>query len=118
MTPATTTLKIFRGAKWDHEIHFLQTGTDTPVNLTGLAPFVMEIRRKQGSALLLSLTYTAVSLANGQIRFTATAAQTLSLPEPVSPQQPLFARYGIRDSQNNPYAEAIMEIHPFTPAPS
>ena len=27
MTPATTSLKIFRGAKWDHEIHFYQTGT-------------------------------------------------------------------------------------------
>lgn len=118
MTPATTTLKIFRGSKWDNEIHFYQTGTTTPVNLTGLAPFVMEIRRKQGSTLLLSPTYTAVDLVNGKIRFTATAAQTLALPEPPSAQNPIFARYGIRDAHNNPYAEAVMEIHPFTPDPA
>ena len=118
MTPSNTTLKIYRGAKWDHEIRFYQSGTSTPVDLNGLDPFVMEIRKKQGGPLLLSPTYTEVDLTNGRIQFTALADDTLTLPEPANPQSPIMARYGIRDSLNNPYAEGTMEIYSFTPNPA
>jgi hypothetical protein len=117
MTPASNTLQIFRGSKYDLVLKFYVPGTTTVIDLTGLDPFVMEIRRKAESPLLLSLTYAAVDLANGQIQFTATAVQTLTLPKPPS-DKPLLVRYGIRDAVNNPYAEGVMEIHPFTPEPA
>ena len=118
MNPATTTLQFHRGAKWSQTITFYQSGTATPVNLTGLGPFVMEIRRKKGGPLLLSFTYTATSLANGQITFSATAAQTEGLPKPPSADKPLVAFYGIRDAQNNLYANGPAHIFDAIPDPA
>ena len=118
MTPATTPLTFHRGAKWSQTITFYQSGTETPVNLTGLGPFVMEIRKKKGGPLLLSFTYTATDLANGQINFTVTAAQTATLPQPTDFDRPVVAYYGIRDAQNNPYASAIAYIKDFVPNPA
>jgi hypothetical protein len=118
MTPSTTPLTFHRGAKWDQVITFYQSGTETPVNLTGLGPFVMEIRRKKGGPLLLSFTYTATDLTNGQIQFTATATQTETLPQPANFDRPLVAYYGIRDAQNNLYANGPAHIYDAIPDPA
>lgn len=117
-TPADTPLTFYRGAAWGHIFSFFQEGTDTPVDLTGLGPFVLEVRKEQDGPLLLSATYSAIDLVNGQIQLTATATQTLALPKPVSPRNPVVLRYAIRDGTNAAYAEAPAYVYPFTAAPT
>jgi hypothetical protein len=118
MTPATTTLKIFRGSKWDNEIRFYQTGTTTPLNLTGLEPFVMEIRRKQGSPYSChSPTRLLISRTDGS--GSRQPQRRHSLYRNLLQHRTPFSHVTASGTPlNNPYAEAVMEIHPFTPDPA
>jgi hypothetical protein len=114
MTPHILTpneLPIYQGAKWSHTLTITQAGTTTPVDLTGLGPFVMEIRRVTGNGLLVSPTCTVATPANGQIAVLLTAAQTEVLPLG-------SVRVGLRDAQNNPYIEGETEVRRFTPNPA
>ena len=114
MTPHTLTqseLPIYQGAKWSHTISFVQTGTTTPVDLTGLTPLVCEIRNASNGKLLASPTVTCATPSNGQVTVALTAAQTNALPLGV-------VRMGLRDAANNPYFEGESIVKTFTPDPA
>jgi hypothetical protein len=114
MTPHTLTaneLPIFQGAKWEHVLSFVQTGTNTAVNLTGLTPFVCEIRNPQSDTLLATPTCTVATPSNGQVTVSLAASITNVLPLKV-------LRIGLRDAQNNPYIQGEILVKPFTPDPA
>lgn len=102
---------MYRGAKFSMRFSCFAADKVTPLNLTGLGPFVMEVRRRSRAPLLLSLTFTATNLAQGKFQFVAESGQTDTLPIGQ-------ARYGIRDALDNLYAEGIMDISAATPEPS
>ena len=117
MTPGTTTLSFYRGARWAKTFTVKQTGTDDPIDLSGYGPFVMEIRRRKEGALLLAPTYVEIDLVNGQIAFEADAAGTDALPQPPGVIKPLTAYFGIRDNNNNLYVTGAALIYDAIPAP-
>jgi len=113
MTPHILTsneLPIYQGAKWKHTLTITQAGTTTAVNLTGLTPFVMEIRRVKDDRLLASPTCTVATPSSGQVAVLLTAAQTNALPLGI-------VRIGLRDELNTPYLEGESEVRRFTPDP-
>ena len=114
MTPGLLTTPIFPGAKWEHTLTFRQSGTATPVNLTGLTPLVMQFRNTAG-AIIASATVTVVgdAPANGQVVVLLTAAQTNTFPLGTG-----TVNAGIRDALNNPYAQGTLDVKPFTPDPA
>jgi len=112
MTPGELTTPIYRGAKWAHTFTFLQSGTSTPVDLTGLTPLVMEFRDKTGS-LITSATVTVATPSSGVVAVSLTAVQTQLFRLGVG-----IVRAGIRDALNNPYAEGTLDVKYFTPTPA
>ena len=114
MTPHILTsneLPIYQGAKWEHTLSLVVTGTTTAVNLTGLTPMKCEIRRVKDNRLLATPTCTVATPANGQIVVAMTAAVTNALPLGI-------VRMGLRDAVNNPYLEGETEVRLFTPDPA
>lgn len=112
MTPGLLITPIFQGAKWEHTLTFRQSGTATPVNLTGLTPLVMEFRNSAGS-LLASAAVTVATPSSGVAVVLLTAAQTNTFPLGTG-----TVNAGIRDALNNPYAQGALDVKPFTPDPA
>ena len=112
MTPGLLTTPIFQGAKWEHTLTFRQSGTATPVNLTGLTPLVMQFRNTAG-AIIASATVTVATPSNGVAVVLLTAAQTEKFPLGTG-----TVLAGIRDALNNPYAQGTLDVKPFTPDPA
>ena len=110
MTPGKFIIPFFKGAKWEHTFRFLVTGTATPVNLTGLGPFVMEVKNLSDSTVLATATATSAYDATGEVVFSLIAAQTLTFPIG-------RVKVGIRDNLNNPYAQGRPDVLEFTPDP-
>lgn len=111
MTPGVLNIPISRRGKWSHAFALVVTATDTPVDLTGLGPFVCEVRSLRKDSLLATATVTSAYDATGVITITLTAAQTATLPLGK-------VRMGVRDSQDNPYMEGTPEVVWFTPTPA
>ena len=112
MTPGTLNIPIYRGAKWEHLLSFVQDGTTTPIDLTGLGPFVMDFKDISGN-LITTAEVTVDDPTTGEMVVTLTADQTLLFT--------LGGRgvtAGIRDALNNPYAQGILDVSLFTPDPS
>lgn len=108
-TPAVTApFAVYRGAKFEHLLTVLQKGTDTPVNLTGLSPFVCEFVHPTKDTVLTTLTVTNTDLADGEITVTATAAQTEVLPAGIG-----AVRIRLKDAQDNPYIAATIPVESF-----
>jgi hypothetical protein len=113
MTPATIRpddMPIFKGGRWSHTLTFLQTGSDAPVNLTGLGPFVLTFKRETGDTLLLQGSTTIADAAAGKLDVLLTGAQTKTLPLGK-------VRMGLRDNLNNPYAQGFCNVLFFAPEP-
>ena len=115
MTPATTlNAPIYAGAKWEHTLSFKQSGTSTPVNLTGLTPLVVTFKNTSRSVVAdASVSVVGDDPTAGVITVSLTAAQTLRFPVGSA-----SVTIGIRDALNNPYLEASLDVKPFTPDPA
>jgi hypothetical protein len=115
MTPATINpddMPIYKGAQWSHTFTFKQRGTTDPVDLTGLGPFVITLKRTNNDTVVAQAAVAFVGDPElGQITGSLTAAQTDPLPIG-------NLRIGMRDAFNNPYAEGLVAVKPFTPDPA
>ena len=108
MTPGVLNIPISKGAKWSFAFRLIQKGTNTPVDLTGLGPFVCEIRALHADRLLASPTVSSAYDNTGVI--------TISMPAEVTATLPLGeVRMGVKDSEDNPYMEGTPEVVWFTP---
>jgi hypothetical protein len=109
MQPSTTGLTVFKGAKFHHDIVFKAGGV--PVDLTGLGPFVSTFSHPTKDQVLATHTVTSDYDDTGAITVEVSAEQTGRLPLG-------FVRWGIRDSQNNPYVAAVCPVEFFSPPPA
>lgn len=113
MTPANITneasLAVFKGAKWEHTLTFIDNETGDPLDLTGLGPFVIAFKDERTKALKF---YGSAAVDNdpttGVVVVSATAEQTNTLTLGK-------VRCGLRDAQNNPYMEGVIPVEFFTP---
>ena len=103
MTPATTPLPVYKGARFEHELAFFQGDTDTPLNLTGLGDFVATFSHPARDEVLVTLTVTGPYDANGIITITATAAQTDTLKLG-------SVRLAIKDANDDPYVASVCPV--------
>jgi hypothetical protein len=113
MTPYTLQpedFPIYRGAKWQHVLE-MQSPDGSPLNLTGLGPFVLEFERGNGSSLGSATCTVDADPETGFVTVLLTAAQTLALP-----LGDIHA--GMRDASNNPYFQGTIPVRDFTPTPA
>jgi hypothetical protein len=108
MTPGDLTIPISRGATWSFEFAFVTEDTGDPVDLTGLGPFVCEVKSINANRLLATATVTSDYDATGLVTVTLSAAQTLALPIGA-------VRMGMKDAEDNPLFEGSPEVVWFTP---
>ena len=111
MTPGTLNIPIYKGARWAHTLTFLQSGTQTPVSISGLEPFVMTFKNEAGY-LLANALVTVMDAPNGVLSVVLTAAQTDTFPLGAGK-----ASVGLRNNNNDPYLQATLDVLPFTPDP-
>jgi hypothetical protein len=111
MTPATRNFNIYKGAKWSYTFSFLQSGTTTPVNLSGSVPMVFTVKKPNTDETIFNATVTVATPANGVAVVTISGAQSDLLPVGAK------VRYGLRDNLNNPYMVGFLEVKYFAPEP-
>jgi hypothetical protein len=104
MTPGTLDIVIRRGGAFSQQLTFLQKGTTTPVDLTGLSPFTAKVRSKSRGPLLIELTVTDTDLDAGKITISAAASATVNLR--LTPN----ARWDLMDATGNHYVEGVCAI--------
>jgi hypothetical protein len=103
---------IYQGAKWSFVFALTQTSTGIPIDLTGLGPFVFELKRMTSDEPLVTGTAEVdPDPETGLITLTLTAAQTdaLALGK---------VRLGLRDALNNPYMVGELNVKYFPPEPA
>jgi hypothetical protein len=108
MTPGDLSIPIYRGARWSFAFRFVVVSTNDPLDLTGLGPFVCEIKDPRANRLLVTPTVTSDYDATGIITVTITPEDTLTLPLG-------NVRMGVRDVEGNSYLEGSPEVAWFTP---
>jgi hypothetical protein len=108
MTPGILDIPIYKGAKWEHVLSFKVKGTQTPVDLTGLSPFVLTASHPKKDLVLVTGTVTDTDLAAGEITILFSAEQTDSLDLGI-------VRIGLRDAANNPYLANPVCVEFFSP---
>lgn len=113
MTPGTTTLPFYRGAKWSHIFTFTQTDGGTAVDLTGLGPFVCEVERVDGGTTLGTATITSSYNSTGIMTIEFSASVTRTFPVGTG-----TVRLGLRDALNNPYLIGVLDVVKFAPDPA
>lgn len=97
MTPAKFDIVVYRGARVSYQFQITDVATNEPRDLTGLSPFVAQVRSKAGGPLLLDFTVADTDLTNGTITMSATPEATSNLA--INDQ----SRWGIMDSVGNYY---------------
>jgi hypothetical protein len=112
MTPATRNFDIYQGAKWEHTFTFKVSGTETPIDLTGLGPFVFTVKKSRSDDLYFNATVTSDYDDTGVVTVTISAEDSARLP--LSPA----VRYGFRDALNNPYMVGELVVKFFAPEPA
>lgn len=110
MTPGDLDLPIYRGAKWSFAFLFVVVDTDTPLDLTGLGPFVCQIKDPRADRLLATATVESDYDDSGLVTITLTPTQTRALSVGK-------VRMGLRDNEGNPYMESMIEVKWFSPNP-
>lgn len=112
MTPGTLKSPIYKGAQYQHTLTIYTKGTNTPVNLTGLTPFVFTVSHPNRDAVLATFTVThpGTDLVNGRLTVTGLPTQTEGLK--LGP-----VRIGLRDVQGNPYIASTVDVLFFSPDP-
>lgn len=110
MTPGTFNVPIYKGAKFEHLLTFRDKVTGTPIDLTGLNPFVFTISHPSRDKELITVTATNTDLDAGQITVTvpATSTNRVDLGQ---------VRVGLRDVQGNPYLQGTVPVLFFSPDP-
>ncbi len=103
MTPATTPLPIYKGAKFEHTLVFYESDSNTVINLAGLGPFSATISHAARDEVLVVLTATVTNAAAGTMVITATPAQTDTLKLGT-------VRLGLQDNQGNPYLASVCPV--------
>lgn len=103
MTPATTPLPIYKGAKFEHTLTFYESDSDTLIDLSGLEPFSAVISHPIRDEVLITLGVTIDAPLSGTMVLTATSAQTDSLKLGT-------VRLGLRDSEGNPYLSSVCPV--------
>jgi hypothetical protein len=103
MTPATTPLPIYKGAKFEHTLTFYETETNNLIDLSGLGPFAAVICHATRDEVLIELTVTVADPETGVMVLTASAAQTDTLKLGT-------VRLGVRDGQGNPYIASTCPV--------
>jgi hypothetical protein len=103
MTPATTPLPIYKGAKFEHTLICYESDTDNLIDLTGLGPFSATISHAVKDEVLTVLTVTVADPSSGTMVITATPAQTDTLKLGT-------VRLGLRDNQGNPYLASVCPV--------
>ena len=109
MLPGTHNITIYRGASYGETLDFIQPD-GSPVDLTGLSPFLAEIRVGSRQPLVLALTVTDVDLENGKIRLSAEYTDTEALALETY-------RWGLLDNQKNLFVLGAVTIEPMIPNP-
>jgi hypothetical protein len=103
MTPATTPLPIYKGAKFEHALVFYESETDNVIDLSGLGPFTAVICHATKDEVLVELTVTVTAPETGAMVLTASAAQTDTLRLGT-------VRLGLSDGQGNPYIASTCPV--------
>lgn len=111
MTPADFTIPFYQGAKWEFTFAFTDTATGDPLDLTGLGPFVLQVKNATETIDLATATAVSDYDATGLVTFSFTAVQTLTFPIG-------FVRVGVRDALNSPYMQGRADVLRFTPTPA
>jgi hypothetical protein len=109
MTPSRKNFDIYKGAKWSHTLTFKVSGTNTPVNLTGLGPFVFTVKKPRKDENLFNAVVTSAYDNTGVIEVTISSLNSDSLI--VGTQYP----YGLRDALDNPYMVGFLDAKYFPP---
>lgn len=109
MTPGEPNLPIYRGARWAFTFRLVATDTDIPIDLTGLGPFVCEVKDPRADRVLATATIESDYDDTGIFTMSLTPAQTRALPLGV-------ARMGVRDAEGDPFLEWTPEVTWFTPS--
>jgi hypothetical protein len=112
MTPANHNFDIFKGAKWGHTLTLKVSGTQTPVDLTGLGPFVLTVKHPTRDEVLFNATVTSDYDDTGILAVAISSTQSDTLTIGTKP------RYGLRDAENNPYMTGLLNVKYFAPDPS
>lgn len=109
MTPGKLiNLPFFQGAKWSFAFRFVVTDTDTPLDLTGLGPFVCKVEAFATNTQLATAEIVSDYDNEGTITVTFTPAQTITFPLGE-------VGIGVRDAFGNPYLEGYCEVNKFAP---
>lgn len=108
MTPGDLTIPISRGAKWSFAFAFVVESTGLPLDLTGLGPFVCEVKAINADRLLATATISSSYDATGIVTIILSMEQTYGLPLGK-------VRMGLRDAEGNAYLEGTPEVVWFTP---
>ena len=111
MTPAVHNFDIYKGAKWEHTFTLKVSGTTTPINLTGLGPFVFTVKELNCDKLLFNATVTSAYDATGVLAIVISSTQSDTLRSGTQ------VRYGLRDNLNNPYMVGNLQVKFFAPDP-
>lgn len=114
MTPGTYNITIYRGMKFSDTLEFVSDdGLDTPLDLTGLGPFVGEVRARSRGPLIFTIDIDETELAAGKLTISIDPAVT----DAVELKLPYTAKLGIRDAEGNYYAIGDAQIEGAIPTP-
>lgn len=108
MTPGTIDVAVFKGAKFEYEFAFFDDETGDPLDLTGLGPFVATFTQGENS---FDATVTSDYDNTGLVLISVDASITKDLVLGT-------IHFGVRDNENNPYIESILNVKRFTPEPN
>ena len=108
MTPGTHNITIYRGAAFRQT--FTLTDQDgVALDLSGLGPFVAQVREKQGDPILVGFAVDDTDAATGVLVVSATGTQTEDLAL-------LSREWGLMDAEKNLYVVGSVTVKPKIPA--
>jgi hypothetical protein len=112
MTPSELNIPIFRGSRWTFRFYVEESeAPHDPVDLTGLGPFVCEVKDLRTDRILAVAEVTSNYDDEGWFEITLTPEQTITF-------QLGHVRMGVRDANSNPFMEGTPEVRWFTPTPT
>ena len=112
MTPGTLTVPFYRGARYAHRLTLTNTSDGSPLDLTGLGPFVFTVKNARNGIVIANATVASDYDATGVIDVEILAAVTDRFPLGED-----SVTVGMRDNDNNPYIQSTVDVLPFTPEP-
>lgn len=103
MKPGKLGAPVYKRAKFEHRLILKQKGTTTPLDLTGLGPFVATLNHPTQDKVIATGTITSDYDDTGVLTFSFTAAQTDLLKLGT-------CRFGLRDAVNNLYIQEEIPV--------